>query len=81
MIFDSISYKKLGGFDEGYFMYIEDTDICYRCNSLGIKKKYYPTFVVKHFAQRKSKNFFKKEFFWMLKSVYRYYRKIYENKM
>lgn len=81
MVFDAEAYRKLGGFDEGYFMYIEDTDICYRCDKLHIEKKYYPTFVIRHFAQRQSKNIFNKHFLWIVKSVCRYYLKIATHKM
>ncbi len=81
MIFDVKAYQKLNGFDEGYFMYIEDTDICYRCNNLKIEKKYYPTFVIKHFGHRRNKNIFNKHFIWILRSTMRYYWKIYTNKM
>ncbi len=81
MVFDASAYKKLNGFDEGYFMYIEDTDICYRCNKLGIEKKYYPTFVIKHFGHRQNKNIFNKHFIWILRSIMRYYWKIYTHQM
>ena len=81
MVFDSAAYKKLNGFDEGYFMYIEDTDICYRCDKLMIEKKYYPTFVIKHFGHRRSKQIFNKHFIWMLRSIFRYYWKVYTGKM
>ena len=81
MVFDTNSYKKLRGFDEGYFMYIEDTDICYRCDKLAIEKKYYPTFAIKHFGHRRSKNIFNKHFIWILRSIMRYYWKIYTHKM
>ncbi|MCX6189134.1 MAG: glycosyltransferase [Bacteroidetes bacterium] len=81
MVFDSKAFQKLNGFDEGYFMYIEDTDICYRCEKLKIGKKYYPTFAIKHFGQRQSKYVFNKHFRWIVQSVFRYYWKIYTNKM
>ncbi len=81
MVFDSEAYKKLNGFDEGYFMYIEDTDICYRCDKLKIDKLFYPTFVIQHFAQRRSSAIFNKHFIWMLRSVMRYYWKLYTGKM
>ena len=30
LLFSADTYKKLNGFDEKYFMYCEDIDICYR---------------------------------------------------
>ncbi len=81
MVFDATSYRKLNGFDEKYFMYIEDTDICYRCDNLNIKKKYYPAFTIKHFGQRRNKNIFNPHFGWIIRSVVRYYWKIYCKKM
>ncbi len=51
-------YQALHGFDESYFMYFEDQDLCYRAKQLGFKVYYYPLFSVKHmvgqsFRQRK----------------------------
>jgi len=37
----------LGGFDERYFMYMEDVDLVRRCASLG-KVKYLPKMTVVH---------------------------------
>lgn len=41
-------YKKLGGFDEKFFMYGEDVDLAYRAKELGYKVVYYPDFVILH---------------------------------
>ena len=30
LLFDSRAYNEIRGFDEGYFLYIEDVDICSR---------------------------------------------------
>ncbi len=35
MLFDSTAYRALGGFDERFFMYCEDVDICLRLQLLG----------------------------------------------
>jgi N-acetylglucosaminyl-diphospho-decaprenol L-rhamnosyltransferase len=35
-------YEQLGGFDESFFMYFEDKDICKRVRDLGSKVVYYP---------------------------------------
>lgn len=35
-------FKNLGGFDEAYFMYIEDMDLCFRAKKLGFQTYFYP---------------------------------------
>jgi N-acetylglucosaminyl-diphospho-decaprenol L-rhamnosyltransferase len=35
-------FEKLEGFDESFFMYFEDVDICKRVRDLGLKVVYYP---------------------------------------
>lgn len=35
MLFRSDAYRKIGGFDPGYFLYIEDVDICSRLQLAG----------------------------------------------
>jgi len=37
MIIDKCDFQKLGGFDEKYFMYSEDIDICWRAWLFGMK--------------------------------------------
>ncbi len=39
---------ELGGFDEGYFMYAEDTDLCWRARRAGWGVAYVPGAVVTH---------------------------------
>ena len=39
---------KLGGFDERFFMYGEDLDLCWRIKELNYKIIYYPHFLVIH---------------------------------
>jgi N-acetylglucosaminyl-diphospho-decaprenol L-rhamnosyltransferase len=40
--------EKLGGFDEGYWMYMEDLDLCYRFDAEGWITWYEPSAVVIH---------------------------------
>lgn len=35
-------YNELKGFDEKFFLYVEDMDICYRCWKKNKKVVYYP---------------------------------------
>ena len=40
--------EELGGFDESYFMYAEDTDLCWRARRAGWGVAYVPDAVVTH---------------------------------
>lgn len=41
-------FKKVGGFDEKYFMYMEDTDICYKVKKAGKEVWYLPEWSIVH---------------------------------
>ena len=41
-------FFRAGGFDEDYFMYSEDSDLCLRLARLGYKNYYYPFYCIKH---------------------------------
>lgn len=41
-------FKKLNGFDEKYFLYYEDLDLCKRVDRLGLKIIYYPGAEIQH---------------------------------
>lgn len=42
------TYDSIGGFDDSFFLYLEDTDICHRVRYTGKKVIYVPTAVVSH---------------------------------
>ena len=42
------SFEELGGFDERYFMFAEDMDLCFRAHALGIGVGVAPAAVVTH---------------------------------
>jgi len=44
-------YKKLKGFDEKIFMYIEDMELCYRAKLAGYRTYFYPDVSVYHVDQ------------------------------
>jgi GT2 family glycosyltransferase len=46
--------EMVGGFDETYFMYYEDIDLCYRVKQLGMKIEYYPLVEWVHDYRRES---------------------------
>jgi GT2 family glycosyltransferase len=41
-------FDKIGGWDEDYFMYCEDVDLCYRIKEAGYKRIYVPTATITH---------------------------------
>ena len=54
MLFRRSAYETLGGFDEGFFLYYEDVDICVRAWKAGMKIKACPSVSVVHDARRES---------------------------
>jgi len=43
-------FEKLNGFDEKFFLYFEDIDLCKRAIDLNYKILYFPKFAIKHFG-------------------------------
>ena len=65
---------ELSGFDERFFMYMEDVDICRRIDQHGKRKMYYPKVSIQHeFRKGSSKNL--KLFFVHVSSAIKYYKK------
>jgi GT2 family glycosyltransferase len=48
ILISKILFEKLDGFDEKYFLYYEDIDLCKRINKLGKQIYYYPNVTIKH---------------------------------
>lgn len=48
MMVRSVVFKKIGLFDEGYFMYFEDVDLCFRAKQAGFDVFINPSFSIKH---------------------------------
>lgn len=72
MLFPSVLFQDLKGFDERYFLYYEDVDICARLRLLGYIVAVCPDAKVIHHAQRAShKNL--KYLRWHLTSMVRFF--------
>lgn len=57
-------FQKLGGFDEKFFMYFEDLDLCRRIRAKGYEVVYFPSWIVSHnvgFSFNKNKALWLKE--------------------
>ncbi|MDQ2956755.1 MAG: glycosyltransferase family 2 protein [Actinomycetota bacterium] len=48
LLISRASYDALGGWDESYFLYSEETDFCLRAADRGFLTRYEPTAVVEH---------------------------------
>ncbi|PMF29916.1 hypothetical protein BCV19_03120 [Vibrio splendidus] len=71
ILFNSTTFGKLNGFNEVYFMYLEDADICRRFNNNGFRVIYTNTQSVVHDAQRKSLKSFS-HLRWHISSMFKF---------
>ncbi len=55
MMIEKEIYVKVGGFDEDYFMYGEDLDLCYKIKKAGYKIYYYSGTSIIHFKGESTK--------------------------
>ena len=74
IIFKSSAYSGVGGFDEAYFMYVEDVDICTRLWKSGFKVLVCPSAVVFHEARRASRKNLQ-HLRWHITGLFRYFFK------
>ena len=54
MVFRTALFRFVGGFDERYFLYYEDVDLCWRLNRAGLRVLLIPSEQAVHAAQRAS---------------------------
>ncbi|MFZ6845889.1 glycosyltransferase [Undibacterium sp. RuTC16W] len=73
LVFDAMHYAALQGFDQAYFMYFEDVDICYRSQQLlGKGVLYYPQFKAIHLAAHKNRNIVSQHAIWFFSSFMKF---------
>lgn len=70
-------YEATGGFDEQFFMYMEDVDLCYRAHQLGFRVVYLPNAVVTHAIGRSTDIVANKMIEQFHRSMMLFYRKHY----
>ena len=63
-------FQKLLGFDQKFFMYLEDEDLCRRITKLGYKNVVLATAKVIHFEGKSSSDFEKKKFYYKSQNYY-----------
>lgn len=83
LIFKREVYEKLGGFDENFFMYTEDEELCYRVQQSGYKILYTPDILITHFEGKSNTNKKINEFLVKTKveSEFIYFKKHHPQKM
>jgi GT2 family glycosyltransferase len=74
MLFKTVDFKSLGGFDERYFLYMEDADICRKINKTEKKILYFPNVEIMHQHQKGSSKSVKL-FIYHLSSAIKYFLK------
>lgn len=72
MSFPSRVFQKLNGFDERYFMYLEDADLCRRASLKNIKTLLVTKHKITHEAQRRTLKSIN-HFMWHLRSFIRFF--------
>jgi N-acetylglucosaminyl-diphospho-decaprenol L-rhamnosyltransferase len=67
---------ELGGFDEGFRLYGEDIDLCYRAAESGWERWYVPGAIVQHaHAAETDRRFLTRQTLWHWRSILRFVRK------
>ena len=74
MLFKTEDFKRLKGFDERYFLYMEDADMCRKIDDIGKKKLFYPKIEITHQHQKGSSKSVKL-FLFHLSSAFKYFLK------
>ena len=71
MLFPTALFRQIGGFDERYFLYYEDVDLCARLRAAGYDVRVEPAVQVVHAARRASHRR-PRYFLWHLQSMLRF---------
>lgn len=51
-------FERINGFDENYFMYVEDSDLCYQVRKKGFRVVFSPSATIQHVGQGSSNRTF-----------------------
>ena len=66
-------YNRLGGFDPSFFMYMEDTDLCYRLREAGYRTVYIPEAEGVHLWGHATRRYRFRRLIWHHRSVWHYF--------
>lgn len=79
MLFRSELFSRIGGFDEDYFLYYEDVDLCWRFRHEGFRVLLVPSVRAVHDARRESHRQIR-YLFWHVESMLRFFWKRYSGR-
>lgn len=71
MLFRAEAFRHLGGFDQRFFMYMEDVDLCRRVAATGQQVVFVPSVEVLHDARRQNRRS-ARHMSWHVRSLLRY---------
>jgi GT2 family glycosyltransferase len=75
MMFKRRALQEVGPFDDGFFLYFEDADWCYRARERGWKVFFLPQFEAVHLYKQESRQGANRQLLWHIKSLARLYKK------
>lgn len=70
-------FERIGGFDEAFFLYAEDVDLCYRLHQQGLRMIFEPAAEVRHCVGGSSRKNRYRALWERHRSMYTFYRKHY----
>ena len=75
MMMPRADFDKIEGFDESFFMYMEDTDLCYRAAQKHLNIGYVPQAGGKHYWGFSTGHYRFRRIIWHHRSIWRYFAK------
>jgi N-acetylglucosaminyl-diphospho-decaprenol L-rhamnosyltransferase len=75
MLVEREVFLKLGGFDEGFFLFYEDIDLCLRAGKMGTAVSVDPDFVVHHELGHSARQDWESALRWSFESGEKFHRK------
>lgn len=72
-------FQSLNGFDDRFFMYFEDTDLCYRVKDEGYEIRYFPDTGIVHFRGESTRKDKIDHHLIFNKALYQFFKKHYSN--
>lgn len=79
MFIKKTTFLRVGGFDEEFFLYYEDLDLCKKVRKLGEKIIYYPDFKIIHLGGKSNNNKYSQKIEYFKSQDY-YYKKWFTKK-